>query len=276
MSGDAVQLLTPVGRFIMGDAFTGSDKDFSTGRQRLDKTGQPKTTWFMGLAVPKNDPTWPEFWNLLTQVAMRDFPAGQFNNPDFAWKVIDGDAKYPGKAECAGQYIIRMSTGFAPQVVNTANQQIINPTDCKRGDYVRAYVSIRGNDDPNKPGIYVSHSMVQHVGFGEAILSGPDAATVFAQPAALPPGASATPVAPAMAPAPVAAVAPVAMAPVPLVQPTAAPQAVALAPQPTAPQPVAVAAVPTQPVAVAPAPVAATASPTSVQPHPAILTPPVG
>jgi len=282
MSGDAVYILTPVGRFIMGDAFTGSDKDFSTGRPRVDKHGQPNTQWFIGLAIPKTDPMWPEFWAALGAVGMRDFPAGQYQLPTFAWKVIDGDAKYPGKPECVGQYIVRMSTGFAPKVVNSANQQIVDPAQCKRGDFVRAYISVKGNDDPNKPGIYVSHSMVQHCGYGEAIQSGPDAATVFAQPVALPAGASATPVAPALAPAPAAAV-PLAVAPsvyapampAAVAPPLAVAPAVPLVPA-AQPLPVVAAPVPTQPVAPVPIPVAATASPSNlVQPHPAILQPPV-
>src|SRR3546814_1399507 len=47
-----------------------------------------------------------------------------------------------------------------------------------------------------KPGIYVNGLMFQRCGFGEPIVTGPSAAEVFATPAgALPPGASATPVA---------------------------------------------------------------------------------
>ena len=254
MSGDAVYTLTPVGRLVMGDAFVANDKD-ATGRLRIDKSGAPKVQYFIGIAVLKTDPAWAEFWAAVTGVAARDWPGGQFNHPNFAWKIVDGDHKYPDRSECAGCYIIRASTGFAPVVVNSNNQQIADPSQCKRGDYVRAYVSIKGNDDSAKFGVYVSHTMIQHVGFGEAISSGPSAAEVFAQPAAMPVGSSVTPVAPALAPAPVAA--PVYAVPN---APTLVAPVVPIAPSP------APALIPAMPIA----------SPSNVQPHPAILQPPAG
>ena len=74
MSGEQVKLTTPVGRFVMGDAFNGSDKDQS-GRPRFDKSGKPKVTFFMGLAIPKSDPGWQEFWQQVVAVAQRRRPS---------------------------------------------------------------------------------------------------------------------------------------------------------------------------------------------------------
>ena len=49
-----------------------------------------------------------------------------------------------------------------------------------------------------QPGVYLNHSMVEFIGHGVEIITGPDAAAVFGgAPGALPAGASATPVAPA-------------------------------------------------------------------------------
>lgn len=215
MSNEPIYLTTPVGRFVMGDAFNGSDKDMQ-GRPKFDKTGKPKMQWFMGLAIRKDDPGWSEFWQQIAAVAQRDFPAGQFNTPGFAWKIVDGDGtNQEGKTypeHCHGCYIVRMSSGFAPTIYNAQNQQIVDPTQCKRGDYIRAYVAIRGNDDMQKPGVYISHSMVQVAGFGEAINTGPSPDQAFGAPAALPAGASTTPVAPTggmpAAPGPAAPAAP--------------------------------------------------------------------
>lgn len=250
MSGEAVYITTPVGRFVMGDAFQGSDKDHQ-GRPRLDQQGQPKTQWFMGLAILKNDPGWNDLWSQITAVGQRDFPNGEWQRPDFAWKVVDGDAKYPDRPECAGCYVVRFSSGFAPTVYNAQNQQIVDPAQCKRGDYVRCYVSIRGNGDRQKPGVYINHQMVQVCGFGEAINSGPSPEQAFGAPAQLPPGASQTPVAPAGGmPAPGGA--PVPPTPAPAPAPTAA--SAPPAPQPAQPGP--------------------TASPTNAPaPYPQILTP---
>lgn len=235
MSGDPVYITIPPGRFVMGDAFTSSDKD-AQGRPKFDKAGKPKHTWFMGVAIRKDDPEWPAVWAQIVGVAQRDFPRGEWQGK-FAWKVADGDgANDNGKAYpdyCKGHFIIKMSSGFAPQVFNAGNQQIVDPTQCKRGDYVRAYIAVRGNDDPSKPGVYISHSMVQVVGYGQAIVSGPSADQVFGAPAALPPGASATPVAPA-APMPAApGYPPQAPAPAPYAAPPGyPPQAPAYAPPP--------------------------------------------
>lgn len=249
MSNEATYLTTPVGRFVMGDAFNGSDKDHQ-GRPKLDQKGQPKMQWFVALAIKKDDPGWPEFWGAITGVAQRDFPNGEWQRPDFAWKVVDGDSKYPDRDECKGCYVVRLSSGFAPMVYNAQNQQIVDPTQCKRGDYVRAYISTKGNGDRQKPGVYVSHSMVQVVGFGEAISSGPSPEQAFgAPPSQLPPGASQTPAAPTGGmPAPTG--------PVPAPSPVSAP----------APQ----SAPPVQP--------GATTSPSNQQPapYPAILNGPTG
>lgn len=290
MSNERTYITTPVGRFIMGDAFTGSDKD-PTGRPRLDQQGKPKTQWFMAIAFPKNDPGFGPMWQQINAVAQRDFPMGEWQRPEFAWKVVDGDAKYPDRDECRGCYIVRLSSGFAPTVYNSQNQQIIDPTQCKRGFYVRAYISVAGNADRQKPGIYINHHMIQVVGYGEEIVSGPSAAEVFATPAALPPGASAHPIAPA-APMPAAPGYPAAPAPAygppqPAYAPAppAAPGYPAPAAYPTQPPAPAYAPAPTAPagypapapVAVAPAPPTAyPGNPPAPPPHPGILTPPGG
>lgn len=244
MSGEVTYITTPVGRYVMGDAFQGSDKDMQ-GRPRFDKAGKPKTTWFVGLAIRKDDPAWPELWGQIVAIGQRDFPAGQWNAPGFAWKVIDGDGVnqngqgYPDY--CKGHYIVRMSSGFAPGVYNAQNAQITDPAQCKRGDYIRAYVGIRGNDDQQKPGVYISHSMIQVVGYGEAISSGPSAEQAFgAAPASLPPGASTTPVASAPMPAAPGVppqVAPVPTAPAPAPAPAAAPAVPTASPGNAAPAP---------------------------------------
>ena len=246
MTNEVTYLTSPVGRFIMGDAFTGSDKD-QQGRPRLNQQGQPKTQWFMALAFPKNDPEWAALWQQITAIGQRDFPNGEWQRPDFAWKVVDGDAKYPGRPECAGCVILRCSTGFAPTVYDANNAQIVNPAECKRGDYVRVYIGVRGNGDGQKPGVYINHQLVQRVGFGEAILAGASPDEAFAAPANLPPGASATPVAgapmpamPAQPPVPgLAAPAPVPAAPPPATSPagTGAPPPVPTMPHPSVPAP---------------------------------------
>lgn len=266
MTQEKVYVTTPTGRFVMGDAFTGNDKDMQ-GRPKYDQSGKPKTTWFVGLAIAKNDPEWPALWQQIASVAQRDFPGGQFNSPGFAWKVIDGDGvnqngqKYPDY--CHGCYVLRMSSGFPPTVYNGLqnNTQITAPTGIKRGDYIRAYINIAGNGDMQKPGVYINHQMIQLVGYGEAITSGPSAEQAFGPaPTNLPPGASTTPVASG-----------------PMPSPGAGPVQHPIPPGALAP------GVPVQPAVSAPpgpptVPQGPTASPTNqgVQPHPTILNGPTG
>jgi len=205
---DSVYLTTPPGRIVMGDVFNGSDKDHS-GRPRLDKQGQPKVQFFIGVAFPKNDPAWPAMWQQFVATAQRDFPNGEFQRPGFAWKVVDGDGVNqegkPFPEYCRGHFVVRMSSGFAPEVYDPQNRQLSAGQGIKRGDYVQCYVAIRGNDDRQKPGLYVNHQMVKVIGYGEAISSGPSAEQAFgAAPAQLPPGASPMPTASGPMPAPAA------------------------------------------------------------------------
>jgi hypothetical protein len=101
-----------------------------------------------------------------------------------------------------------MATRFMPKCFHAGrydpSMQIQNPTEViKRGYFVRVNVYVNGNGvKPNetnkKPGIYLSPNLVELVGYGEEIQSGPDAADRFGKagaPVYLPPGMSATPVA---------------------------------------------------------------------------------
>src|SRR3546814_12936761 len=77
-----------------------------------------------------------------------------------------------------GLYVLRCSSGFAPTVYDDSAptpRQIIDPTQCKRGDFGRTHLSLVGNNDRQKPGIYVNGLMFQRCGFGEPLVTGPSA-----------------------------------------------------------------------------------------------------
>lgn len=193
-----VLLVTPVGRMVQGDCFEGSDKD-QFGKLRTDKQGQPKIQFFVGLAIAKTDPTWAPFWAAVVAKAQADFPGGEWQLPHFAWKVVDGDQpKYATRDGFPGHYILRLTSGFAPRVVDSqpVPQQIVNPLEVQRGCYLQVQVNVVGNDDTAKPGVYLNLGLTMRVGFGPLIVGGPPAEEVFAQRGQLPPGASATPVGP--------------------------------------------------------------------------------
>lgn len=265
-------ILTPVGRIVAGDVFKANTTD-AQGRPLTIKTGpnagQTRTEYYFALAIPKTDPTYnTEVLAKLQATAKAGFPTmfdanGQCVRPDFAWKIVDGDSTVPNqnntvpstKEGYPGHWVLSFKGGFAPKVYSKGGEAVItDPEQVKRGYYVRVYGSVAANGDTQKPGVYLNPSMVELVGYGDEINSGPDGGAIFggAPAANLPAGASATPLAgtpiaqaPAAAPQPVAPVAaPVAPAAAPQVQPAqdflnpqgAAPAAPVA---PAAPQPVA-------------------------------------
>jgi len=259
--------LTPVGRLVAGNVFTPNTTD-NQGKPLLIKSGpnigQPTQDFFIALAIPKNDPGWPALEAQIKAIGVADFPGGETARPDFAWKIDDGDSTVLNKANkknCdkqgyPGHWVIRFGGSFAPQVYSTgATELLTDPERIKRGYYIRVYGSCKGNSNPQMPSVYLNPSMVEFIGYGEELTSGPDGAAIFggAPVAALPAGASATPLAPATPLAAPVAAAPVAAAPV------------AAAPVAAAPNPPAVA-----PVAAAPV-----GPPATTMPAPDFLAPPV-
>ena len=210
------EFISPVGRLVQGSISLEIKKDMDTDQPVLGDDGQPIRECYVAIAIPKNDPGLPAFYALFTQTARAEFPhlfdaAGNCTHPRFAWKVQDGDGRdasgksVADKPGFAGHFIFKMGTRYLPKCFHHGKydpaQQIQNPTEViKRGYYVRVVGKISGNgvkpNDRANPGLYVSPELIELVGYGEEIVSGPNAAGVFgrAPAVALPPGASATPV----------------------------------------------------------------------------------
>jgi hypothetical protein len=176
--------------------------------------GQPRKKFFMALAVPKTDPGAAGLIRTIEAAAMAGFPslfaAGE--PADFAYKYKDGDSAKPdasGKAPrdregYPGNWVFEFSGGYESKCFTAGGAAALTEMDAiKTGDYIRISGSVSANGSSARPGVYLNHNMVELVGYGDAISNAPDASQVFgAAPAALPPGASATPVAPETAPAP--------------------------------------------------------------------------
>lgn len=247
MNSESVTVVTPTARIVAGDVFKANDKD-SFGNPQTVKTGpnagQPTSNIYIGLAIPKTDPEWPQIHDTIIAIARAGFPHlfdanGQCLKPDFAFKITDGDSAVPnskGNKPCdregyPGHWILNCSTSLIDAVKvyqhdpsSDTYRQIMDGV--KKGDYVKVEIDIRANDNQQNPGVYLNPKSVLFVGHGEAIISGPDPSAIFGGGApALPPGASATPVAstphiPQSAPTPAPAASP---APAP--QSAPAPQA---------------------------------------------------
>lgn len=303
--------LTPVGRLVQGDCFEPQTKD-QQGNLRVIKTGpnagQPNPQFYIGVAFRKDDPAWPSFWAILDRVARATWPQffpnpqGPCINPKFAFKVLDGDGfdtngkPNASKEGFAGHWVVRFTTAFAPKCFHVGryaeHERITDKNLLRRGYYVRVAGTVKSNENPQNPGLFLNFDLVELAGYGPEIVSGPDANSVFGgQPAAaLPPGASATPLAappaPAAAPgapppagpvggpgaytAPPPAAAPMAPAPAPA---PAYPPAPGPTPSPATSYPAPSAGPAPAPIAPAPAP--APAAPPAAPPQPAgkVLTP---
>jgi hypothetical protein len=215
MSTQKIDILTPVGRLVAGDVFKANTVD-PQGRPLTIKSGpnagQPRTEYYFAIAIPKTDPTYnTEVLAKLQAAAKAGFPTmfdanGQCVRPDFAWKVVDGDSNVPNqnntipstKEGYPGHWVLSFKGGFAPKAYTKGGEAVItDPEQLKRGYYIRVYGSVAANGDMQKPGVFLNPNMVELVGYGDEINSGPDGAAVFggAPVANLPAGASVTPLA---------------------------------------------------------------------------------
>lgn len=224
---------TPVGRFVQGSMLLEPKKDVD-GKPKLGDDGKQVFESFVALAIAKDNPELPAFMQLITGAGMAAFAhlfnaQGQCLINNFAWKMQDGDGvdkqgkSVANKEGFPGHWIFKFTTQFAPRVYRSRNtggsgdfstaDLIIDGQDAagraftvndivKRGHFIRISGSVRGNGvkPENRqavPGLFLSHSLVEHVGYGKEIVSGPDANEAFAQKPAsayVPAGMSATPV----------------------------------------------------------------------------------
>ncbi len=200
--------LTPVGRLVQGDPFEAQTKNMQ-GQPLMTMSGQATQRYFIAVAFRKDDPGFAALYQKLVETAKGSFPtlfdaAGNCVNPRFSWKLMDGDGvddngkSNKNKEGFAGHYVLKFSSSFAPKCFHAGHyqphEQIQDPKAIPRGYFVRVAGSIEGNNNPQKPGLYVNLGMVELAGVGPLITSGPDASSVFGGNApALPVGAQPLP-----------------------------------------------------------------------------------
>lgn len=223
---DKISITSPVGRIVQGSLYKPSTKDLQ-GNPLVIKNGpnagQPRVTFWVKIAIPKGqEQHWAQttWGQQIYAVGNKAFP--QFSQaPSFAWKIEDGDNAIPnperkGKKNCdqegwKGNWILKISGGFAPKIVRQNNGRIEEYSEAdavKPGHYVEVLFSAEGNNTPTKPGIYLNFVAICFRGFGPEIVFGPDLETVGFGAGALPPGASVMPPPTVAAPFPQPGVAP--------------------------------------------------------------------
>lgn len=197
---------SPVGRIVWGNPLIAKQRRDDNNKPKIKDDGTPDMVYSFGLAVPKQE--FGPIYAVMQQEAMGVFPNGQFP-ADFAWKFVDGDGvdrkgqPYSKRTGYAGHYVLAVESNFPIRVVQYQGGAYADMTQgVKTGDYVVLNFDIVGHGSKpgvrmSKPGLYLNPRMVCFVGYGEEINNAPDAADVFGNAQfALPPGASATPLAP--------------------------------------------------------------------------------
>ena len=268
IQNSADQFLTGTGILVSGDPFRAN----TTGFQGVElKNGREE--YFCAVAFPKDQPAatrFDELYALMQQEAAKHKYAASYQATQwvgFHWKMEDGDApQNVAKPGWKGCWVIKFKNGFQPQVFDVDQSAVPSPyndtigPDGKKvqqlkgahtfpcGHYVRVLCSIKCNDSaPPQSGIYINFHMIQRVGYGTPIVSGPDYTSILNQaPAAALTGMSTMPVggsAPAMGAQPGMPPAAGAMPGLPGATP-AAPATPGAGLPPTAPAPAAAPAVP--------------------------------
>lgn len=212
------QFVTPVGRLVQGDPMEAQTKDMQ-GNPLTVKSGpsmgQPTQAYICSVAFKKDDPKFPEFWAIVQQTAQAAFPQhfsnGQCTHPQFSFKLMDGDGvdgfgkPNSNKEGFAGHWVVKFKSSFAPKCYylgrHTEQERITDKNIIRKGYYIRIAGTVEGNNNAQKPGVYLNLNFVELVAHGTEIVSGPDVGQIFGQApvAALPAGATALPSMPAQA-----------------------------------------------------------------------------
>ncbi|MFM6929946.1 MAG: hypothetical protein ACKOX6_15860 [Bdellovibrio sp.] len=197
--------------WVAGDLFKGKVKTDQNTRQPIidQKTGQPKQEYGFGLAIPKStlnaqDPN--NIWYVMNAEAASLYQGRQVP-PNFAMKYKDGDGvdqngvPFAQREGYAGCIVLACTTAIPIKFFRFENGQNFQVNDgIKCGDYVNVQLSVKAHPaiGQGKPGLYLNPNAVQFLGYGKEIVNTPSGDQLFGtQAPALPPGASATPIAPA-------------------------------------------------------------------------------
>jgi hypothetical protein len=207
MSGDlGTTIKSPVGRIVWGHPCKSRPATDNNNLPKLDKDGKQLMEVSFGLAIPEAE-FHAQVWPAMAAEIQKGFPNGIPGN--FSYKMtqpheIDNKGKpYAEREGYAGHVVLAVSTVLeAPPVFQwTGTQWAQMQSDAiKCGDYVQVEINFKVNvptKPTHTPSVYVNPRQIAFVGYGTEIKSGFQAdpnATFGAGPAALPAGASATPI----------------------------------------------------------------------------------
>jgi len=203
---------SPIGRIVQGNGLVGNPQFVGdTQTPKLGKAGTQLVNWYVTVAFDKANPKTGEMVAAIQTEAARLFPAlfpygyqpaaradvqppinaGGCIRNDFAYKLIDGDGydangkAHSGKEGWKGCWILKISTyAGAMRIVNGLNNnapitEVGNESGkIKTGDFVICCLDIGSNGwtgkADSKPGVFMNPDLLQLVGYGDAIVSGPN------------------------------------------------------------------------------------------------------
>lgn len=259
MANETHNFTTPVGRLVGGSPSRPREVTDNLGKPVLhDKgpdIGKPKMEYSFAIAIPKSPGVthWAqEVWGKpIWELAHTSWPGGEAQRPDFSWKITDGDSTIPNKRGkkpvdqqgYKGNWVIWFTGQIGPKLytlLGVSEPTLVSDPDAIRpGYYIQVNGNTRSNGPSQSPGMYMNHSMVCLIAYGEEIVFGPDVAEAGFGGAPLPAGATTTPqgnFSPPPVPAPGAPAAGTPVTPPPVtVVPNPGAVAVATPPAPPAP-----------------------------------------
>lgn len=213
MSNTAGRTVMVQGRLVWTSGktvFEGKPKVNKTTKQPvLDRNNQQAVEYGFGIAVPKSALTNDQdnIWFAQHAEAQLLYQGGQVP-PKFAWKRKDGDIDVDEKGQpyskregYAGCMVFACTTTIPIKFFrHEAGHNIMINEGIKCGDYVQVQLNIKAHPPLNggNPGLYMNPQAVLFLGYGTEIVSQAASGNdIFGtQAPALPPGASAMPIAP--------------------------------------------------------------------------------
>jgi hypothetical protein len=203
------------GRLVGGSPFEPRTKDargelltYKNGA----KSGQPKLSFNVGIAVPKAEAA--AVIQQLEAIAAAGFPtlfAGGQKPAKFSYKYVDGDSTAPNESNkipsqqegYPGHFVFWFNNDKAPQCYvwgDWVNE--LMGSGIKRGDYIALVGSAKPNGDTTRPGIYLNLEKVALVEEGPEIMGARQSAEeAFTGAAPAAPAAAQMPVPAAQLPA---------------------------------------------------------------------------
>jgi len=205
------ELTTPVGRMIGGSIYKLYPLKDNQGNPRMTQNGEPLEQISFGIAIKKGaEQHWnqTEWGKQIYDAAVAAWPNGEYQQPAFSWKIIDGDSQIPNKAmkkPCdqvgyPGSWVIWFSQSWSPTCCNADGSQVLTEENSiMPGYHVQVMVEFTSNNASagNTAGMYLNPKAVALTAYDEIIESqgAVDVSTAGFGGQALPVGASLTPVA---------------------------------------------------------------------------------